>query len=202
LQEKRWGVAAIAAVLCSATRAPGVLLAPLLWWQARRDLPVLQRSALAALACAGLAGFMLLLWRNSGDPLAFAHIQLAWGRDGSKMFTHLWEWISDPFRFALSWNVIWFNNGALVLALAASIWLALRRHWAFALFTFACILMPWSGGNLMGMARYVMVCVPVFFVLGQWMRRDDFALTWLVVSACALMWMTGCFTLGATFAGA
>jgi hypothetical protein len=61
--------------------------------------------------------------------------------------------------------------------------------------------MPWSGGNLMGMARYVSVCIPVFFALGCWLRNPNLLLAWVAISACALVRMTGCFTLGATFAG-
>jgi hypothetical protein len=201
LQEKRWNLAALAAGLCSGTRATGIFLAPLLWWQSRQDLSLTRRTLLALFGGFGLAAFMYVLWRRSGDPLAFAHIQVAWGRDGSKMFTHLWEWLCDPFQIAMSWNVMWFNNGALVLALAACIWLWIRGYRALALFAFGCILMPWSGGNLMGMARYVSVCVPVFFALACWLRNVNFLLTWLIVSACALVWMTGCFTIGATFAG-
>jgi len=201
LQEKRWNLAALAAGLCSGTRATGIFLAPLLWWQARNDVPLVRRTLLALAGSFGLAAFMYVLWRRSGDPLAFAHIQLAWGRDGSKMFEHLWEWLCNPFQVAMSWNVMWFNNGSLILALAAVVWLAIRGHRALALFTFGSILMPWSGGNFMGMARYVSVCVPVFFALACWLRKVDFALTWLIVSACALVWMVGCFTIGATFAG-
>jgi len=201
LHEKRWGFATLAAALCSGTRATGIMLAPLLWWHSRRDLPLLRRTLLAALACTGLLAFMYLLWRASGDPLAFAHIQLAWGRDGTKMFTHLWEWLCDPLQVAFSWNLIWFNNGALVLALAATIWLWIRDQRALALFTFACVLMPWSGGNLMGMARYVSVTLPVFLALACVLYRPHWLTTWLIVSACSLVWMTGCFTLGASFAG-
>jgi hypothetical protein len=202
LQEKRWSLATLGAGLCSGTRATGIFLAPLLWWYSREDLPMLRRTVLAALGCTGLALFMLVLWRASGDPLAFAHIQLAWGRDGSKMFIHLWEWVTNPLQMAFSWNVIWLNNGALILALAAAAWLWIRSQRALALFTFACVLMPWSGGNLMGMARYVSVCVPVFFALACVLRHSYWLMTWLIVSACWLVWMAGCFTLGATFAGA
>lgn len=202
MQTKNWIAAMAFAGIASGSRVVGILLAPLLWWQAREDVPLIRRTLLAVFAGTGLAVFMYVLWTKTGNPLAFAGIQLAWGRNHPDLIKPFTDWLNDPLRFAESWNVIWLNLPSLLLGLAASAYLCWRRRYDLALFVFLYLLLGWSSGQMMGMARYVNACVPIFFVLACWLQRPKVYQTWTILSACMLVWMVGCYTLGATLAGA
>lgn len=201
----RDGAAAGWALLASATRPTGVLLAALLWWEARRDgrrWPPARVWWLAALATSGLLAFMAWLWHVTGNPLAFSEIQVAWGRDGGSLTKHLRRWLLDPLLVAEPWNVRWINNGALLLGLGAAVWLWRRGLRGLALFVFFSVAIPWSTGTLMSMARYVMACAPVFLAVASWTRRPRLGWAWIVASTASLVGMTAAFALGASFAGA
>lgn len=200
MQAGRWTWAALFAGLCSGTRVTGVFLAPLLWWQSRTDLSLARRTALTALAIFGLLAFMWMLWRKCGDPLAFAHIQPAWGRENGNMFGSIGRFVADPFLIAEPWNAIWLGIGSIALGLCAVFWLWRNGLAPVALFTLACILLPWQSGSLMGMPRYLSVCVPIFLALGIWLKRPSFCLAWMVASACSLAAMSAAFVMSESFA--
>ncbi|HEX5693303.1 MAG TPA: hypothetical protein VFY00_01650 [Arenimonas sp.] len=201
---RRWGTLAGLALLASGTRAVGVLLAPLAWWAARQDPSTgfRQRWLLPALGTGGLLAFMGLLWHHTGNALAFSDIQVAWGRNGGSFTKHLLRWLADPLLVAEDWNVRWLNNTSLLLALAGSAWLWRQGQRALAVFVFVYVLIPWSTGTLMSMARYVVACVPVFAAMAAWLKRPPLLLAWLLLSACLLVWMSAHFAVGSTYAGA
>jgi hypothetical protein len=201
MQTKRWGWAALFAGLCSGTRVMGILLAPLLWWQARHERSLPQRTGLLLGASTGLALFMLTLWIKTGDPLAFVHIQPAWARHGGNLADPFLHWYSDPLLIAEPWNAMWINLFSLSLGLIAAAWLWRRGFGALCIFVVVYLLLPWSSGSLMGMARYVSTCIPVFFAVGVWLREPRWFLPWLIASACLLAGMAGCFTMSESFAG-
>ncbi|WP_295363225.1 mannosyltransferase family protein [Arenimonas sp.] len=204
IAQRRWGLLASMALLASGTRAVGVLLAPLAWWAARQDpqARLHQRWLYPALGTGGLLAFMALLWSATGNPLAFSDIQAAWGRDGGSLTKHLVRWLADPLLLAEPWNLRWLNNTSLLLALAGTAWLWRQGQRALAVFVFVYVLIPWSTGTLMSMARYVVACVPVFAAMAAWLGRPPLLLAWLLASACLLAWMSAHFALGSSFAGA
>lgn len=201
--QRRWGSASGFSALASATRPTGVLLAALLWWQARdgRRLPTPRFWAWTLLAGAGLFAFMALLWARTGNPLAFADIQVAWGRDGGSFTKHLRRWITDPLLLAEPWNVRWINNAALLLGIAGSAWLWRQQQRGLALFAFLSLLLPWSTGTLVSMGRYFATCLPLFLALACWLRRPWMWSAWLAASSALLAGMTAAFAIGADFAG-
>ncbi|MDY0021381.1 hypothetical protein [Arenimonas caeni] len=204
MAQRRWGLMAGAAMLAGGTRAVGVLLAPLLWWEARRDPKAgwSRRWLYPLVAMAGLAAFMAWLWQATGNALAFADIQAAWGRDGGSFTKHLLRWAADPLLLAAPWNLVWLNNASLLLALAAAAWLWRAGQRPLALLVLVYVLLPWSTGTLVSMGRYVAACLPVFVALAAWLAGPRRQLAWLVASAVGLAWMSAHFALGQTFAGA
>jgi len=204
IAQRQWGQASVWGTLLSATRPTGVLLAGLMWWEGRdgRRLPPPRIWAFCALAVMGLVLFMGWLWLKTGNPLAFVDIQSAWGRDGGSFTKHFRRWVADPLLIADEWNVRWINNSALLLALAASVWLWRHGQRGLALLTFLTVLAPWSTGTLVSMGRYVSTCLPVFLALACWLSRPWLSTSWLVLSTFALSIMSGWFALGVSFAGA
>lgn len=204
MEQARWGAASAYAALASGTRTVGVLLAPVLWLLSRRDrsLGEIRRGVLALAATTGLLVFMAVLWDYTGNPLAFADIQEAWGRDGGSLTKHFRRWASDPLLIAEAWNVRWINNASALFGLVGSAWLWRRGRRTLAGFAFLCVMLPWSTGTLVSMGRYVVACAPLFLALACWLARPAHLLAWLLASAFGLAWMSAHFALGASFAGA
>ena len=204
LEQQRWGAATVVNVLASAARPSGLILSALLWWEARqgRRWPAPRFWLLALAGCLGLLTFMAVLHLKTGNALAFADIQVTWGRNGGSFTKHLRRWIMDPLLVAEEWNVRWINNSSLLLGVVACVWLWRKGHRGLAMFSGFSLLMPWSTGTLMSMGRYLLTITPVFLALACWLRQPRVATGWTVISACLLSGMTACFALGASFAGA
>jgi hypothetical protein len=157
---------AIAAALASATRATGVLLAPLF---AARALSGWRRDGVrallpAAIAPLGLVAFMGTQWIAVGDPIAFIHVQALWDRSPHFPLLALWDGLA-------AWD--WWQLGGLMagpsrslcaawglLGLLAALWLAARRRWAEAWLLATAVLLPATTG-IDSLPRYV-ACHPVF----------------------------------------
>lgn len=195
----RWFWAALLAGLCSGTRVVGVLLSPMLWWQARPNVSLLRRTCLALLATSGLVVFMWMLWKKTGDPLAFAHIQTTWGRESGNFLAPLRHWLDDPLVFAEPWNAQWLNLFSVAFGLCAAVWLWRRGAAAWALFVLACVLLPWQSGTLTSMGRYLSTSAPAFFGLACWLRRPEWLLAWLLGSSAMLVAMSAAFLMGESF---
>ena len=204
LRSQRWWLAAVFGAFASATRLTGILIAPVIWFEANAHLGArsVKLWMATALVFLGLAAFMIVLWSDTGNALAFADIQQAWGRNGGSLTKWLYRWVSDPLLVAEFWNLRWINNGSFVLLLAASLWLWRRRFLGFSAFTALCALLPFGSGTLLSMGRYVLTCAPVFLALACWLEHPRVCLAWLIISSCLLVFMCSAFVLGATFAGA
>jgi hypothetical protein len=124
---RRFGPAAAWGALASATRLPGIALAPAFAFAAlleRRGW----RAGLAALApLAGICGFALFCALRFGDPLAFVHAQFGWrpylGIDVTAWRNDFVAGIAGMQRFhviaAFTLGFAWLTRRRLPLALTA-----------------------------------------------------------------------------------
>ena len=131
---------------------------------------------------------MAAQWIAVGDPLAFSHVQEYWGREWRGPQAFLWDGLA-------AWD--WAGLGTLeasrsflaawgVLGLAASLWLALRRHWAEAWLLAGGVLLPAATG-LDSMARFV-ACNPAFlFAVHDVLARLDRRVAWAVLALLAAL---------------
>ena len=199
----RWGGAAIAAGLASATRNTGVLLSaviaiegchqaglfarpsgwrlPQLLAHLRTLRPKLWATMPALIAAAwatvGLVSYMVFLGRTFGDPLAFIHVQAAWGRSaGPSGFTSvLGKTISELGMGNLALGQIntkvVLDVAATLLFLPLTVAVAFRMRPAYGLYTVLTFLVPLSTGTTGSMTRYVLMLLPAFMLLAHWGRR-------------------------------
>jgi hypothetical protein len=167
------GLLGLAAML---TRSTGVALfaaltLDLLWsWYRGRQRPSLRALALLLIP-AGLGAFMLILYLQVGDPLAFSGVMKSWGRVPSWPWANLIHTLrkndySFPVDFAKTQR---FLDAAFALGfIAAGTVMALTRArialWAFVLLG---ILLPLSTYALAGTNRYALGLFPVFIFLAQ-----------------------------------
>ena len=208
-RRQRWWLAGTCGALASATRFAGVfLIIPLgvLYWQSHRgarsgggaDLdrkrwPAMKIKANAAgllLVPLGLLAFMIYLKHITGNALAFADIQVAWGHNGGMFWRPLLAYLSDPARLSVRWDFRLLNFAAAVTALVCVIVLIKKREWAFGLYALVSILVPLSyQASLQSLARYVMVIFPVFMVLalaGRSPRVDQIIRTVFIALLCLM----------------
>jgi hypothetical protein len=138
----------------------------------------------------GLLAFMIYLKQITGNALAFADIQLAWGHNAGMFWRPLLAYLSDPARLSVRWDFRLLNFAAAVTALMCGVVLLKRREWAFGLYGLVSILVPLSyQASLQSLARYVMVIFPVFMVLalaGRSPRVDQIIRTVFIALLCLM----------------
>lgn len=166
LERGNYVAAGVAACFLSATRVTGIfivlpILVQIIIDYRRGTLPV--RKALLALLLApvGLIVFMIYLYVHVGDPLAFAHVQAAWGRSlHSPLFWIEWGLRRGPHGLGF-WLIV---TG--VAALTMCVVMALRGALGAALFCAASLTLALSTGPD-SMPRFVAGLVPLTIATAQ-----------------------------------
>ncbi len=166
---RRSSSASIPCALLGATRPTGVLLAPAIAIASlRRSLhargPARRVAALVPclVAVSGLLAWMAYCGLHTGDPLAFAHAQIDWGRHLSNPFVVVQSALRGSLKHHHSrgpgYEALWALAGLAVAGVAAS-----RRRWAEGFFLAATVLLALSSGNPGSMPRFVGAS-PVFLL--------------------------------------
>lgn len=202
-----WRLAALAVALATLARPFGVLLLPALlveyasqhqwWWHwrvalARRTVLWPAREvrcellALVLVPALAVAGFLLVLWHQYGDPLAFIHVE---DRYFGHAFRWPWQTLALVIQQLAAVSPHWAYPTAHMLldalpllgAVGVALTLTLTRHWpaSFALYTLLslvlCLTSPvvhaWGQYAVISDGRYCYGLVPVFLQLALWLRR-------------------------------
>ncbi|HEX2273994.1 MAG TPA: hypothetical protein VHG90_08990, partial [Acidimicrobiales bacterium] len=183
---RQWWAVGLLGFLLALSRAPGFLVVvPLLWMYLEQRGFSLRRIRLdvlwLTLLPAAVGAFILFNWDLTGDPLAFARIQLTgWGHHLQNPFTALWRAVTGGDA-VLSFNG-WYMIGVLVLIL-----LSLRTmETAYGFFAIISALTPLlysvPGGS---MTRYTVVIFPLYIVAAR-LTRDRRGLDQAVTIALVL----------------
>ena len=173
----RWWAAWLAVALATMTRSEGIFVALLLLdplWAQRATLrrnpwPVLVGAMFPLL---GLAAFSWYLGTLTGDPLAWMHIEVAWGRVGFNpldLLNAYWP----PLFVKWEWDFAFLNWIVFGVVVAASVALISMRRYGFALFSFAWVVFPATfGASVIAMGRYATTVFPVavLFAGHPWLR--------------------------------
>jgi hypothetical protein len=197
-----WIAAGLCAALASAARPLGILILPALaleallaWRRGELTREILPRTLLGiALAPAGLLLFMLHLWQQVGDPLAFAHLQqTVWQREPVFPLTTLWrglKYVLHPGlsnsaetygRTLLHAGIVW--GGLLCMAFSLRSWRPAFGLYAALLFV-QVLAVPWPDATIMhSLGRSIMVCFPLYLSLARWGRHPA------VHQAIVLLWL-------------
>jgi len=131
---------------------------------------------MVVIAFTGLFAYMMYLWRTVGDPLAFFHVQSAFGagRSGGELI-----FLPQVFwRYArifttvpvgeLLYHVAVLELSSFILGTVLLV-VAMRKRYDPALLLYsACVLViPTLTGTLSSMPRYLLAAFPLFGVLGE-----------------------------------
>ncbi|CCN82519.1 conserved hypothetical protein [Vibrio nigripulchritudo SFn27] len=184
---EQWLWAAILGLIAAITRNLGVMLVFSLLIIAIqhygfRNLFTFRLPALRAVTATwvvpfGFFGFMTFLYFQSGDALAFGHIQIAWGR----VFTHPIDWIEYGFERGgskLYLTLVGLSGFAMVG------YLCVKKYFAEAIFMFINLYLPFSS-SLNAMPRYLFGLYPAFFCMVLLLERYPKARTPVLCSFAA-----------------
>ncbi len=189
-RRRHWVRAGVAVAAATATRPFGVLLLPVLalelglaWRQGALRKQAWRRAVLGVLvAPLGILLFMLFLWHQVGDPLAFIHAQQSgWHRDPVIPLVTVWRGLG--YVLHPSWSTerptyaITVVHTAIVVGFLGILVVSVRQwrptYILYGLLLFAQILsVPWPGQSLMHtLGRSAMLLFPVYITLARWGRR-------------------------------
>ncbi len=174
--ERRFVAAGVLGFCATLTRSTGVVLfgavaLDLIWELYRRRerfRPVMLALLLMPL---GLGAFMLILWSQGRDPLAFSQVQGHWGRE-LQLPHHA---ISDTLG-KIRWNLprnaknaqALFDLASALSFFAIAAVMALKRYrialWSLTMFG---VLLPLCTGLITSMNRYVLSLFPAFLFMAK-----------------------------------
>ena len=197
-RKHKWAWAGIAAMFASTTRVVGILLyifMMLEWLTVHKDdlhdmlhsnhrfRAIINRQSIGELllihlSLLGLLLYMLYLYLQFGDPLAFFHAQSTWGKNVLGFpLSALWRDFSAIFRqnFLKGDTYMWRVSidaiaGVFVLLLIIPIWRKLNAN--YALFALLNLLVPITTGSTQSLSRYALSIFPIFFVLAIWGENE------------------------------
>jgi len=183
----RWWLVGLLAALATATRPPGVILAPALVveylaqrnWRWRAIRPDFLWLALAPLGIAVV--------------FAYQHHVLPHGDITSGYQTHkrflTWPWVSIAPFFNGTYGALRWENSRLDLVFTlfflALSFVAFRLRASYGFFVLASVAFVMCTASLSGMPRFGLTFFPIFILLGLAMRRDWFERAWLC--SCSML---------------
>jgi len=170
-EKHQYARAALWGALTTGTRVTGVTLIPtfiFLAWREKRP-PIAYFVGLAT--SGGLLLFMLYCWVRFGDPLAFVHVQKAWGTASGINWQGWWSMVVNLFQWR--WGAVKeFTKLFMVFGSAYLFWY--MRHQitrvatVYGLFSFLLII---NSGAILSVNRYVYGVVSASLALGVLLSR-------------------------------
>jgi len=191
-RKRYWWVAGLFGAFASATRIVGVAIWPALlielWLQQSKTevtvenivsfIKIFQLKILAvSLSFLGLFIYMFYLWKNFNDPLYFFHVQSLFGAGRESSIVLLpqvvWRYFkiltTVPFDLKFYAYLQEFAVSMLFLGLLVFCWKKIR--FSYLVFSVLVYLLPTLTGTFSSMPRYVLVCFPVFILIGEWLSK-------------------------------
>ena len=194
LEKEKWIKCGIFGALLSLTRPTGVLfVVPLLikmvfpqlkerqgLFDIAKSILIDEKKILSLLLIpAGLFAYMTFLYFHMGDPFAFKHVQIAWGRLNGNPFIVLYNaLIGNGPRGGIEsqYLALWG-----LLGLVCSVYLFLQKRFAEGAFGLLCILIPMMS-KVISLPRFFIGTVVLIFSLNDIINRFE-KVKWPIIIA-------------------
>jgi hypothetical protein len=139
----------------------------------------------------GLAAMCLIMWTHTGDPLAWAKIQGAWGAAFGVTPWRAWlDLLDQPLVVGRGgWDPVLLNWLIFVGLLTAIVGLARRRMCDWVAFAALCGLFSFSNHAVFVLGKHLATCFPMFVGLAIVLPGRDRQTALLAVFVAALMTM-------------
>lgn len=206
-KRKKWWLVGIFGGLASATRLIGVFLLPALIYELYYSVDKthslntkykILNTIYILLVPFGLFAYMTYLQFNFHDALYFLHAQGAFGASRSTGIVFplitLWRYFkiltTVPVAQYNFWVAVWeagfFLAGLLLLSIAT----IKRFKISYLIFSWCAFLLPLFTGTLSSFPRYLLVCFPIYILLGSWenkIGKNILLITFLILNSIFLM---------------
>ncbi|UEC40108.1 hypothetical protein [Methanothrix sp.] len=182
----KWYLVGILGFCLTLTRSLGILiLLPMAYeyWKAK---PPLRNALFLIMIPLGLFAFMAFCYIRTGDPIAFVHVQAAWGRVLVNPVVTIYKYLLCP-EFIPQFLAVF----ALVSLGVMTIFVRRIRS-SYWLFGICVLLIPLSTG-IESMGRYPLTCWPLFLIPAQTTKYEELLTVALALLQGGLMvfWCTG-----------
>ncbi len=189
-RKQEWGWAVVMGLLCSMSRIVGVISFGVIglewlryhgWTFSTIHKPSAWKNmlngiksdwanlAIIFIVPLGLVSYMVFLYINFNDPVAFSTVQSAWGREQigpvAVLMRDLRLFLSGDFLRGDIWYHIGLDLLPAFAVLASLIWMWRRLGESYAILSALSILIPLNSGS-QSLSRYVLVVFPFFMLLG------------------------------------
>jgi hypothetical protein len=188
----RWALAWMAVAVATLARPAGMFAAILVLGEIARARPRRLQLAMAlvpiVLPVIALAAFSAYLGGLTGDVLAWAHAQSAWGRAATAPLSLISHYLAGGGSVIdAPYDITFLNAPAVILAAIAGVWLIARRRLSEGLFVLGHgLLSPLTGGTLISSVRYTAVAFPLHVLLAEDRALRRFRLALLIAFAVTL----------------
>lgn len=226
-QEKKYWLTAFCIALASATRITGVLLLPAiifeiffakLQWgvsvtkvkavladQLRKWQKFMLPSVIVSFGLLGLLSYMYYLHKEFGDFLYFFHVQSEFG-GGVRQETIVsypqvvWRYIKILLTSRpIDWKYFSYVQDfiASTLGLLGIVYATTKVKISYVIFAVLAFFLPTLTGTFSSMPRYILVCFPLFILLGIFTEKSKvFRSIWFTLSGFLLVLNTVLFIQG------
>lgn len=203
-RRRRWTQAVLLGVCAALSRSVGVAIFFALLYMRYKESgnKITIKKMLPLLSIpASLSLFMLVLWLQAGDPLAFSHSLNTeyWGNrhfsyPGAGQLSNLSLFIADNQFYALFESIM-----AILFLLLIIISFKYIKDRALLIYMALAFLIPVSTvvDNLpLGMPRYILVVFPGYVALARWLKKNDLTgpysiITVIVYSTICVLFIVG-----------
>lgn len=169
---ERWGWAALAVALATASRVTGVFLIPALLLMAwRRNASPRTLVGIAATSPLGIISYMAFTWRTLDDPLAFLNAQEGWGGWYDRTGIYIEGFLANP----IAW---FFGDPAdpiiLLNVLMLVIWIVtlvpMHRIVGWEISLFSALITFQASTSFHSLGRYLLPAFGTYVVLATWLE--------------------------------
>ncbi len=172
----RWAIAGLMGFFASATQIFGIFLfLGLLVEYIKTKKNNSMNWLWLLLVPFGLFSYMIYLWHTRGDPLAFYHVQPAFGAQRSAggiilLPQVLWRYMKILTQSSMETVQYWvaaLESGTFLLTMWL-LWRGMKQKISpsYLIYSAAVIVLPTLTGTFSSLPRYFLSAFPLFFVLG------------------------------------
>lgn len=203
----QWKLVGVFGALASLTRLFGIFLFPLLlleYWSKLRLIQNRKNLFWLFLIPLGLLTYMIYLNGLTGDPLAFFHVQTAFGSERSVnkfillpqvVWRYLKIFITYDF-FAFTYYVAIFEF-IVLLFMTVALFIGWKSRFSRSqiFYSLIVLMIPTLTGTLSSLPRYALSAFPLFFILGN-IHNTYIKIIIAVIFSFGLFWAASAFLQG------
>jgi hypothetical protein len=211
-RKNMWLLSAVFGALACYTRLVGLFLFPallleLIWQSWENKIPVrkfITKAFPLLLIPLSLFGYMYFLFRTTGDPLAFYHVQTAFNQERSlhvvmpyQVFWRYLKMIATVSRNDFLYLTIWLEFATGVIFLILTVYSFFKQRLSYSVFSALAFFLPTFTGNFVSLPRYVLILFPVFILLADFLAQHrNLRVFYLLLSGTAFILFLSLFARG------